>query len=97
MSRLKTSNQERFGADTTQCTYDVTNTALNVGQNAGTYMWAMWAFAQCAATQPQAPGYCHGALRSASMLANHDVCEDGSNTNIRFRDASRPLCGSRLL
>ena len=57
---------------------------MNVGQNAGTYMWAMRAFAQCAATQPQAPGYCHGALRSASMLANHDVCEDGSNTNIGF-------------
>ena len=87
----------RFGADTTQCTYDVTNTALNVGQNAGTYMWAMRAFAQCAATQPQAPGYCHGALRSASMLANHDVCEDGSNTNIGFHSPSLPILSSACL
>ena len=73
---------------TTQCTFDVTSTAVNLRENVGTYTWAMRAFARCAAVEPQPPGYCHGSLASASVLANHEVCSgaepgsEGANTNI---------------
>ena len=76
---------------TTQCTFDATNTALNTRDNVGTYMWAMRAFARCSEVVPAAPGYCHGAIASAAALANHEVCKDGSTTNIGFR--TRPCAG----
>jgi hypothetical protein len=69
---------------TTHCEFDATNTAINLGANAGTYMWAMMAFAKCASVTPEPPGYCHGSLLTAGKLANHDVCEGGVTENIGF-------------
>ena len=40
----------------------------------GSYLEAISAFATCADAAQEAPGYCHGSLKSASNLANHDVC-----------------------
>ena len=54
--------------------------AGNQGSGAGTYMWAMRAFAECAAVVPEPEGYCHGAISTAAKLANHEVCT-GSNQN----------------
>ena len=67
---------------TTECTFDVTNTNLRNG--VGNYMEAMRAFATCADAAQEAPGYCHGSLKSASNLANHDVCINGATQNIGF-------------
>ena len=57
---------------TTQCVYDVTHEQLANGL--GSYLRAMQAFAACADVVPEPLGYCHGALASASSLANQDVC-----------------------
>ena len=65
---------------TAQCTFDIT--AMPLGE--GTYMFAMQAFAHCAAASPEPRGYCHGSLLSAGQLANHDVCENGATENIGF-------------
>jgi hypothetical protein len=62
---------------TTQCTYDVTNSD-------GSFSRALRTFAQCAGVNPQPAGYCRGSLASAAYLANHDVCESGSTSNIGF-------------
>jgi|EP01046_Picozoa_sp_COSAG06_P003293 hypothetical protein len=74
---------------TAQCTYDITNGHINVyegnsGSGAGTYLWAMRQFAECASVTPEPQGYCHGAITSGNMLANHDVCTNGATTNIGF-------------
>ena len=62
---------------TAQCTYDVTNSD-------GSFERALRIFAQCAGVNPQPPGYCRGSLASAAFLANHDVCQSGSTSNIGF-------------
>ena len=80
-------------ADTSECTFDVTTTDLTGcdHQNSvcpptegdmGSYMTAMRAFAECAARNEEAPGYCHGALADAKILANQQVCTGGVTTNI---------------
>jgi hypothetical protein len=67
---------------TTECAFDVTNTNLAAGF--GSYMEAMRAFAQCADTSQEQPGYCHGALLDAKLLANSAVCTNGATENIGF-------------
>ena len=80
-------------ADTSECTFDVTTTDLTGcdHQNSvcpptegdmGSYMTAMRAFAECAARNEEAPGYCHGALADAKILANQQFCTGGVTTNI---------------
>ena len=62
---------------TTNCVYDVTNSD-------GSFSKALRIFAQCSGATQEA-GYCRGSLASAAFLANHDVCEGGSTSNIGFR------------
>ena len=44
----------------------------------------MQAFAACADTAVQQPGYCHGSISSAAALSNQAVCQNAVNTNIGF-------------
>ena len=76
---------------TTQCSYDITNSHLNgresgAGQRRGSYSFAMRAFAQCASVMPEPEGYCHGSLKSAAQLANHEVCSGSNNNQQRAGD-----------
>ena len=41
-------------------------------------------FANCAEIGGHVDGYCHGSLKTAGLLANHDVCENGATSNIAF-------------
>merc|ERR1712093_209654 len=67
---------------TTECTFDITSTDLANGL--GSYMSAMRAFAECAAANEEAQGYCHGALADARVLSNQQVCQGGVNSNIGY-------------
>ena len=64
------------------------------GAGGGSFMEAMRAFAMCADANVEVPGYCHGAIADAKVLANQAVCQAGVNTNIGFRESAvllRPL------
>jgi hypothetical protein len=63
---------------TAQCQFDAT-----VGSR-GSYARALNEFAECATSGGHVDGYCHGALTTAGLLANHDVCANGATTNIAF-------------
>jgi len=76
---------------TTACSFDVSNQG---GAGGGSFMEAMRAFAMCADANVEVPGYCHGAIADAKVLANQAVCQAGVNTNIGFRESAvllRPL------
>eukprot|EP01043_Picozoa_sp_COSAG02_P013563 COSAG02_NODE_545_length_20533_cov_5.447663_4_plen_654_part_00 len=64
--------------DTTNCVYDAT------ANSHGSFTRALAEFSACLEGHADVPGYCHGSLTTASMLANHDVCEGGATENIAF-------------
>lgn len=63
---------------TTQCDFSATEGSR------GSYVRALNEFAECAARGGHMEGYCHGSLKTAGLLANHDVCENGATSNIAF-------------
>ena len=62
----------------TNCAYDATHNSR------GSFSRALAEFASCVESNEAVPGYCHGSITTASMLANHDVCEGGATENIAF-------------
>ena len=60
------------------CEYDATTNSR------GSFARALAEFSACVEENMAVPGYCHGSLNTAAMLANHDVCEGGVTENIAF-------------